>query len=158
MCGMRCCAVRSRCQNCFPMRHMRYIKGMEICFSKGEKGAAEDLKRLEKMQKKGHENGKEYNAMHKALKELAEFKVDEGSYETLQTKLENLKTASEGYADTHDKWYKASKGYGLDRLDMARHLKEMTEQAELRLKDFPKACQDRLLGTLADELAKEKLC
>lgn len=120
------------------------------------KGAAEDLKRLEKMQKKGHENGKEYNAMHKALKELAEFKADEGSYETLQTKLENLKTASEGYVDTHDKWYKASKGYGLDRLDMARHLKEMTEQAELRLKDFPKAYQDRPLGTLADELAKEK--
>ena len=94
--------------------------------------------------------------MHKALKELAEFKADEGSYETLQTKLENIKTASEGYVDTHDKWYKASKGYGLDRLDMARHLKEMTEQAELRLKDFPKAYQDRPLGTLADELAKEK--
>ena len=84
--------------------------------------ASVKLTELENMKKKGHVNSDSYNVMHDTLQKIAGM---DGTWlpENIQTGLKELKKASEDYERDHDKWYKAAKGYGQDRLNMSRTLK-----------------------------------
>ena len=120
-------------------------------------GAQRDLALLEKMQKAGHTNGKEYNRMHDALKELANLDLEKAtSMSGLTSKLETLEKTAGEYEKSHDKWYKAGKGYGADRLEMSKHLKEMASGAGKLLPDLPKEYRSRTLSGLQTELQQNQ--
>ena len=101
-------------------------------------GAKKNLKQLNAMQKKGHKNGDEYNNMHDALEKLSKIDPKDCSLSHVQKKLEELGDAAKEYERTHDKWYKATRGYGKDRLELSKFLQTMVKESGNRLTDMGK--------------------
>lgn len=116
------------------------------------KGAKEDLALLDAMTKEGHKDGQEFIKMRNALRDIANLDINGASYEGLKNFTDKLLQTSEKYEETHDVWYRASKGYGKDRLDMSRHLKEMAAQTKEMLGDYPKKIQGRFFIQVEDDL------
>ena len=111
------------------------------------------LAALEKMTKAGHVNGREYNDMHAALKAVSELTPNNTSVDKLDQALQRLNTASAEYERTHDVWYRASKGYGQDRLNLSKELKVMAQEARQTI--TPQAAlidRSKTISTLDDEL------
>ena len=119
-------------------------------------GAKEDLEKLEKMTRKGHKDSGEYTRMRDALKSIADLDINKTSLETLQQKLGDLDTKASAYDKSHDKWNKAVRGDGKDRLDMSKHLKRMAQDSMFLLSDLPSVYNKRPLGTLPDALEAER--
>ena len=101
-------------------------------------GAKKNLKQLNTMQKKGHKNGDEYNNMHDALEKLSKIDPKDCSLDHVQKTLEELGGAAKEYERTHDKWYKATRGYGKDRLELSKFLQTMVKESGNRLTDMGK--------------------
>ena len=101
-------------------------------------GAKKNLKQLNTMQKKGHKNGDEYNNMHDALEKLSKIDPKDCSLSHVQKTLEELGGAAKEYERTHDKWYKATRGYGKDRLELSKFLQTMVKESGNRLTDMGK--------------------
>ena len=101
-------------------------------------GAKKNLEQLNAMQKKGHKNGDEYNNMHGALEKLSKIDPKDCSLSHVQKTLEELGGAAKEYERTHDKWYKATRGYGKDRLELSKFLQTMVKESGNRLTDMGK--------------------
>ena len=101
-------------------------------------GAKKNLEQLNAMQKKGHKNGDEYNNMHDALEKLSKIDPKDCSLSHVQKTLEELGGAAKEYERTHDKWYKATRGYGKDRLELSKFLQTMVKESGNRLTDMGK--------------------
>ena len=99
-------------------------------------GAKKNLKQLNAMQKKGHKNGDEYNNMHGALEKLSKIDPKDCSLAHVQKTLEELGGAAKEYERTHDKWYKATRSYGKDRLELSKFLQTMVKESGNRLTDM----------------------
>ena len=114
--------------------------------------AKEKLAALEKMTKQGHKNGKEYIAMHDALKTVSELDPSNASLERLDQVLGKLESASDTYGTTHSGWFKASKGYGEDRLNMSKSLKEMAGNARREFTEGAAGLdRNKTFGNMDDE-------
>ncbi len=107
---------------------------------------------LEEMKKEGHTNGKEYNAMHDALEELSKMDPRKVSFNDMMGKLDTVQKTSAVYEKTHDKWYKASKGYGQDRLNMSRNLQAMARNSCDMLGKLPVEFKEDSVVNLSDRL------
>ena len=101
-------------------------------------GAKKNLEQLNAMQKKGHKNGDEYNNMHDTLEKLSKIDPKDCSLSHVQKTLEELGGAAKEYERTHDKWYKATRGYGKDRLELSKFLQTMVKESGNRLTDMGK--------------------
>ena len=82
--------------------------------------AMEKLAQLEAMKKSGN-NSTEYDAMHDALKEVANLKAD-GLPEIIESKLKTLSEAAQAYQKRNDVFYRAIRQPGKDRLAMSKDL------------------------------------
>ena len=113
-------------------------------------GAKKNLEQLNAMQKKGHKNGDEYNNMHDALEKLSKIDPKACSLGHVQKTLEELGGAAKEYERTHDKWYKATRGYGKDRLELSKFLQTMVKESGNRLTDMGKL-SSRVVTKLINE-------
>ncbi len=82
--------------------------------------AGEKLKALEGMQKKGHKNGPEYQAMYDALKKASKLDPSTDSISYVEKALEDIGSTSKEYQRTHTGWFKATSGFGADRMKLAQ--------------------------------------
>ncbi|MBQ7599476.1 MAG: Fic family protein [Clostridia bacterium] len=82
--------------------------------------AGEKLKALEGMQKKGHKNGPEYQAMYDALKKASKLDPSTDSISYVEKALEDIDSTSKEYQRTHTGWFKATSGFGADRMKLAQ--------------------------------------
>ena len=114
--------------------------------------AKEKLAALEKMTKQGHKDGKEYIAMHDALKTVSELDPSNASLERLDQVLGKLEGASATYGTTHSGWFKATKGYGEDRLNMSKSLKAMAVNARREFTEGSAGLdRNKTFGNMDDE-------
>ena len=120
------------------------------------RGAKEDLEKLENMTRKNHKNSVEYTRMRDALKDVADLDLNETSLSQLQQKLTTLTTESAAYEQTHDRWNKAVRGFGKDRLGMSKHFQAMVTDSTRLFKTLPAVYKDRTLGTLHEDLIQEQ--
>ncbi len=109
---------------------------LEISVKKLAEEAKKRLTDLEGMSKKGHKNGKEYEAMHDALKRASELDTSKDSLSTVDRVLDDIERTSKEYERTHTGMFKATKGYGADRLKLSKDNQKFVEFRRNVLKGY----------------------
>jgi len=100
--------------------------------------AGEKLKALESMQKKGHKNGKEYQAMYDALQKASRLDPSKDSLSFVEKALDEIDRTSKEYEKAHTGWFKASNGYGADRLKLSQENQKFVSFRRDTLNGFSK--------------------
>ena len=114
------------------------VRNLEASVRGIAKDAKEKLIALESMQKEGHKNGKEYQAMHDALLRASRLDPAKDSISSVEKALDDIESTSKEYQRTHTGWFKASKGYGADRLKLSQENQELVAFRRSNLKGMAK--------------------
>ncbi|MCR5638675.1 MAG: hypothetical protein K6F97_07540, partial [Lachnospiraceae bacterium] len=91
------------------------------------KGIGENLDFLDKTNRDSHENSDEFDNMTSAMLDLYKSDTKQLTIHTFAKKVKQVRDAAAEYERTHDKWNKAFWKTGKDRLEMSKHIKEMTD-------------------------------
>ena len=86
------------------------------------------------MQKDGHKNGNEYKAMHAALLRASKLDPSKDSISSVEKALDDIDSTSREYQRTHTGMFKATKGYGADRLQLSKDNQKLAAQKKDILK------------------------
>ena len=100
--------------------------------------ASEMLKALEGMQKDGHKNSREYQAMHDALLRASRLDPSRDSLSSVEKALDEMDSASREYQRTHTGLFKATKGYGAERLRLSKDNQQLVSTARDALEGISK--------------------
>ena len=114
------------------------VRNLEASVRGIARDAKEKLIALESMQKEGHKNGKEYQAMHDALLRASRLDPAKDSISSVEKALDDIESTSKEYQRTHTGWFKASKGYGADRLKLSQDNQELVAFRRSNLKGMAK--------------------
>ena len=100
--------------------------------------AKQRLTALEGMTKKGHHDSGEYKAMRDALKKASELDPTKISMSSVEQALDAIDSTSKEYERTHKGLFKANRGYGADRLKLAKDNQKFVEFRRELLKSYTK--------------------